>query len=131
MKRNKRRHDLPPRVIDIHELAYLTGSSPIVIRRAGAALFSNLTGNDPDLSKALIAACDASGVEPHHMMSMMHVLALEFGRASVDSTDDEEPPSLRRGAPAPIMKRIARRACVVRSARKEKHDGESDRSLQG
>lgn len=130
MKRKKRRQQSPPQVIDIHELAYLTGSSPVVIRKAGAALFASLTGSDPDLSKALIAACDASGVEPHHMMSMMHVLALEFGRSSVDP-NDEEPPSPGRGAPAPIMKRIARRACAVRSARKEKYDGESDRSLQG
>lgn len=65
-------------IINVHELAYMTGSEPGAIRRAGAALFTSLAGRNPDLSVALIAASEASGVEPRHVLSMMKVLADEF-----------------------------------------------------
>ena len=94
-------------IVDINELAYVTGAHPGAIRRAGAALFDSLSGRDPDLSKALIAATNASGVEPRHVIAMIHVLADQF-RGVPEQSDDNDPPDGSQRRPA-LLERIGKR----------------------
>ena len=89
------------RIVNINELAYRTGFKPDAVRRAGEALFTSLAGNDPDLSKALIAASSASGVEPKHMIAILGVLASEFRATGTGTVEGSARPAgdrARRGA---------------------------------
>lgn len=101
------------RIVNLDELAYRTGSEPELLRRAGTALFTSLASDDPDLSEALIAASNASGVEPRQMVAMLNVLAFEFeGQRTELSRTETNPQNFER-----VSRRVARGTIAARFSR--------------
>ncbi len=72
-------------LIDINGLAYKTGMSPEQTRSAGQALFLQLSGDDLNLTQALVDASSASGANPRQILDMVRVLADEFAKPAPDN----------------------------------------------
>ena len=66
------------RSIDIRNLAYRTGSSVPQVQVAGQRLFDQLSGEDSDLTKALVQASHSSGIDPQHVLMILKVIAEDF-----------------------------------------------------
>lgn len=67
-------------VIDLDNLAYRTGTPRHEVREAAGKLFEQLSGQDPDLTKALVAASLASGLQPAKVLAIMTTLAEDLRR---------------------------------------------------
>ena len=78
------------KTVDITNLAYRTGCSVSDVHLAGRKLFEQLSGEDSDLTKALIQASSSSGLDPQHVLMILKVMAEDFQQ----SVDAEEPGTL-------------------------------------
>lgn len=67
-------------LVDINGVAYKTGMSPEQARAAGQALFLQLSGDDLNLTRALVEASTVSGADPRQILDMVGVLADEFAK---------------------------------------------------
>ncbi len=67
-------------LVDINGVAYKTGMSPEQTRAAGQALFLQLSGDDLNLTRALVHASTVSGANPRQILDMAAVLADEFAK---------------------------------------------------
>ncbi|MCB2073067.1 MAG: hypothetical protein H6917_00880 [Novosphingobium sp.] len=78
-------HDAPAmcenqRLTDIPALARLVGVSPEETRLACRMLLTRLASPNADLGIALVQASAASGAEPGQIITMLQLLASDFGR---------------------------------------------------
>lgn len=97
-------------IIDFHNLAYRTGMPPEDLRAAGGKLFEQLSGIDPDLTKALVAAATESGLDPRQVLSIMATFAEDF----------------RRPIPESAPHSLSEKATEVRAIAKEKLNQTAD-----
>lgn len=78
-------HDIPAmrpdqRLTDVQTLAGLIGQSPEATRVACRMLFTRLASPNADLGIALVQASAASGADPGQIITMLQLLASDFGR---------------------------------------------------
>lgn len=91
-------------VIDIPNLAYRTGSPVAEVREAGRKLFEQISGKDSDLTKALIAASDTSGLEPQQVLLILKVIAEDFRQPLAAEGTRSVPPVMRDLAERTLVK---------------------------
>ncbi|APG62027.1 hypothetical protein LPB140_03460 [Sphingorhabdus lutea] len=67
-------------LIDVNGIAYKAGLSAEAARAAGEIVFARLSGEDIDLTKALVHASSNSGADPKQILDMLKVIGDEFAK---------------------------------------------------